>query len=97
MLRPIVIVQDSAAAMALTTWGLAGLVMVAVVSLALWIVVARGRARREIKDFDTSANDPALRALRQEDLVVQDAPASPAPDDTVVAQLVRAGQPPSGD
>ncbi|HEX3920149.1 MAG TPA: hypothetical protein VHW60_22650 [Caulobacteraceae bacterium] len=84
------IVQDTFAATVLTTFGLVVLAMIAVVSVGLWVVVARGRARREIKAFDDPTDDP-VGALRQEDLVVQD---TPSPKDTVVAQLVRTPQTP---
>jgi hypothetical protein len=90
MPRLLTIVQDPLAATALTTFGLVVLAMIAVVSIGLWIVVARGRARREIRAFDDPTDDP-VGALRQEDLVVQ---GSPGPKDTVVAQLVKTPQTP---
>jgi hypothetical protein len=85
MLRLNIIQQNPALASAITWFGMILLAVMAVLIVALWVVVARGRARRDARDFDQSASDPGLEALRHERLVVQ--PGGPQGD--VEAELER--------
>jgi len=87
MLRLSIIVQNPAMASAITTFGVILLALVAAMILGLWVVVARGRARRDAEDFDESASD--LEALRHERLVRQPSDGSQA---AVVAELERTGE-----
>jgi len=87
MLRLDVIVQDPAAASAFAWFGGALFALLAALAIGLWIVVARGRARRDIRDFDDSAADPGLEALRHRRLVLLRARKPRGPHATVVAKL----------
>jgi hypothetical protein len=71
MLRLDIIQQNPAFASAITWFGVIVLALVAALTAGLWVVVARGRARRNAQDFDDSASDPGLEALRHERLVVR--------------------------
>jgi hypothetical protein len=68
------IVHNPAAASAVTLSDAALLVLLALMAVGLWVVVARGQARRAIRDFDESASDRGLEALRRRRLVVRRAP-----------------------
>jgi hypothetical protein len=69
MLIPAVIVRDTAAASVLTGFGVIVFAFVAVLTVALWVVVARGQARQNARDFDDSQNDPALAKMRRRPIV----------------------------
>jgi len=87
MLRLNIIQQNPALASAITSFGMILLAVMSVLILALWVVVARGRARRNARDFEESASDPGLDALRHERLVVR--PGGPQGD--VEVELERTG------
>ena len=87
MLRLNVVVQNPAAASALDWFGVVLFVLLAALVVALWIVVARGRARRNVKDFDDSASDRGLQALRHRRLVVRPARKPRGSQAAVVAEL----------
>ena len=89
MLRLSIIVQNPAMASAITLFGVIVLALVAALILGLWVVVARGRARRDAEDFDESASGSDLEALRHERLVRQPSDGSQA---AVVAELERTGE-----
>jgi hypothetical protein len=91
MLSLAIIHQNPAAASALMWFGIVILALVAVLSVALWIVVARGRARQDVQDFDHSESDPAVGALRRRPLVVQRSPKPRGRDEPVVARLEPTG------
>jgi len=90
MLRLNIVLQNPAVTSVITWFGVIVLAVVAALIVALWVVVVRGRASRDIRDFDDSANDPAIEDLRHTRLVVQ---SSGGPQDAVVAQLERTSEP----
>jgi hypothetical protein len=69
MLIPAVIVHDTAAASVLTGFGVIVFAFIAALTVALWVVVARGKARQEARDFDDSESDPALAKVRRRPIV----------------------------
>ncbi len=87
------IVHNPAAASAVTLSDAALLVLLALMAVGLWVVVARGQARRAIRDFDESASDRGLEALRRRRLVVRRGPRPHGPQDAVVAELEAAEEP----
>jgi hypothetical protein len=88
MLRLAIIARNPALTSAITSFGMIVLALVAVLIVGLWVVVARGQARRNIRDFDDSASDPGLDALRHERLVVRN---SRGPQDAVESEFERTG------
>jgi hypothetical protein len=89
MLRLAIIARNPALTSAITSFGMILLALMAVMIVGLWVVVARGRARRDARDFDESASDPGLEALRHERLVVTPSRAPGDPHADVEAQLER--------
>ncbi len=92
MLRLNIVQHNPEVANLVTSFGFVLLALVAALTLALWIVVARGRARRDIQDFDASDADSGLEALRHERLVVRPSATPAEPQAAVVAELEPTGE-----
>jgi hypothetical protein len=93
MLKLDIVQHNPAIADLLTAFGVVLLAAVAALTLGLWLVVVRGRARRQIREFNDSASDSGIEALRHERLVARPTPAAQAPQGVVVADLERTEEP----
>jgi hypothetical protein len=93
MLTLDIIVQNPGGADAIVLANIAVLAVVAALVAGLWVVVARGRARRDIRDFDESASDRDLQALRHRRLVVLPGRKPRGPQAPVVSELEPTGEP----
>ena len=87
MLTPLVINPNPGAATFLVVIAVAILAVLAVFVIGGWLVVARGHARRDDREFADSATNPALKSLRRKRLVLRGNRRGAARGEAVVAQL----------
>jgi hypothetical protein len=92
MLRLNIIVQNPAAASAVTWFGIILVLLIALI-VALGIVLSLGRGRR---DDDDGATDPGLETMRHRRLVVLRSRKSRGPQAAVVSELEPTEESPVG-
>jgi hypothetical protein len=89
----LIVTHNPAAADFLVVTAVLIIAVLAVFVLAAWLVIARGQARRDEREFMDSAADPALRSLRRKRLVLRSSRRGASRGEAVTAQLEPAEPP----